>query len=59
VSDQDEAYFPLSLAELERNLRAVVAVKMQRAEAIDAAAAAVTGTVAAVEDDAADSEPKE
>jgi hypothetical protein len=59
VSDRDDAYFPLSLAELERNLRAVVALKKQRAEAIDAAAAAVTGTVAAVDDEAADSEPKE
>jgi|ERR1700760_791549 hypothetical protein len=49
VGDQDEEYFPLSLAELERNLRAVVAAKKQRAEAIDAAAAASTGTVAAVE----------
>jgi len=33
VSDRDESYFPLSIAELERNLRAVVAVKQKRAEA--------------------------
>jgi hypothetical protein len=49
VSDQADDYFPLSIAELERNLRAVVAMKKQRAEAIDAAAAASTGTVAAVD----------
>jgi hypothetical protein len=59
VSDQNEDYFPLSIAELERNLRAVIAVKKQRAEAIDAAAAASTGTVAAVEEAAAESEPEE
>lgn len=33
VSDRDENYFPLTIAELERNLRAVVAVKQKRAEA--------------------------
>ena len=49
VSDQDDAYFPLSLAELERNLRSVVALKKQRAEAIDAAAESSTGTVAALD----------
>ncbi len=59
VSDQNEEYFPLSIAELERNLRAVVAAKKQRAEAIDAAAAASTGTVAAVKGGAAESEPVE
>ena len=58
VSDRDDAYFPLSLAELERNLRAVVAMKKQRAEAIDAAADAAAAVIA-VEDDAADNEPKE
>nr|WP_157504220.1 hypothetical protein [Luteibacter rhizovicinus] len=40
VSDQNEEYFPLSIAELERNLRSVVAMKKQKAEAIDAAAGA-------------------
>ncbi|MGA7436922.1 MAG: hypothetical protein WBW32_02205 [Luteibacter sp.] len=35
VSDRDESYFPLSIAELERNLRAVVAVKQKRAEAAE------------------------
>jgi len=52
VSDQDDAYFPLSIAELERNLRAVVALKKQRADAIDAAADAV------VADQIADSAPE-
>ena len=52
VSDRDDAYFPLSIAELERNLRAVVALKKQRADAIDAAADAV------VADQIADSEPE-
>ncbi|WP_213949449.1 hypothetical protein [Luteibacter sp. dw_328] len=58
VNDQDDAYFPLSIAELERNLRSVVAMKKQKAEAIDAAAeAASVGVV--VDDDAAKSEPQE
>jgi len=38
VSDQDDAYFPLSIAELERNLRSMIAVKKQQAEAADAVA---------------------
>jgi hypothetical protein len=59
VSDQDDAYFPLSLAELERNLRAVVALKKQRAEAIDAAAEAAGGTVVAVEAEPSKGEPEE
>jgi hypothetical protein len=61
VSDQDDAYFPLSIAELERNLRAVVAMKKQRVEAIDAAvdAAASSGFVSASDSEAAESEPKE
>src|SRR6187402_459274 len=33
VSDRDEEYFPLTIAELERNLRAVVAWKKLRADA--------------------------
>lgn len=33
ASDRDENYFPLTLAELERNLRAVVAWKAKRAQA--------------------------
>jgi hypothetical protein len=41
VSDRDDDYFPLSIAELERNLRAVVALKKQRAEAASAAEPAV------------------
>lgn len=40
VSDQSDDYFPMSIAELERNLRSVLAVKKQRAEADEAAAAA-------------------
>ena len=61
VSDQDDAYFPLSLAELERNLRAVVSVKKQRAEAIDAAvdAAASSGFVSASDGGGAEGESKE
>jgi hypothetical protein len=61
VSDRDDAYFPLSLAELERNLRAVVALKKQRADAIDAAAEAATsaGAVADVDDDVTESKPEE
>jgi len=39
VSDRDDDYFPLSIAELERNLRAVVVLKKQRAEKAEAAAA--------------------
>lgn len=39
VSDRDDDYFPLSIAELERNLRAVLALKKQRAEKAEAAAA--------------------
>jgi len=61
VSDQDDAYFPLSLAELERNLRAVVSVKKQRAEAIDAAvdAAASSGFVSASDGGVTEGESKE
>jgi hypothetical protein len=33
VSDRADNYFPLTIAELERNLRAVVAEKQRRAEA--------------------------
>jgi hypothetical protein len=35
VGDRDERYFPLTIAELERNLRAVVAAKQKRAEAAE------------------------
>jgi hypothetical protein len=40
VSDRDEEYFPLTIAELERNLRAVVAWKKLRADAAAAPAPA-------------------
>jgi hypothetical protein len=39
VGDRDERYFPLTIAELERNLRAVVAMKQKRAEAQEKPAA--------------------
>ena len=32
VTDREENYFPLSIAELERNLRALIACKSQRRE---------------------------
>lgn len=53
VSDRDEAYFPLTIAELERNLRAVVAWKKARADA--AAAPAASAAPAADEQSAAES----
>lgn len=40
VSDKAENYFPLSIAELERNLRSVVAWRQQKAQASQAAEAA-------------------
>jgi len=39
VGDRDEDYFPLTIAELERNLRAVVAWKKVRSDAASASAA--------------------
>jgi hypothetical protein len=56
VSDRDDDYFPLSIAELERNLRAVVALKKQRAEKAEAAAAPTPAAAAA---EAAPSAPPE
>jgi hypothetical protein len=37
VTDSDENYFPLTIAELERNLRSVIAWKAKRAQAAQAA----------------------
>ncbi|MDF3983935.1 hypothetical protein P3W23_18215 [Luteibacter sp. PPL554] len=37
ASDRDEQYFPLTIAELERNLRAVVAFRQARAGASEGA----------------------
>ncbi|SDG54540.1 hypothetical protein [Dyella sp. 333MFSha] len=39
VGDRDEDYFPLTIAELERNLRAVVAWKKVRSDAASSEAA--------------------
>lgn len=35
ASDRDENYFPLTIAELERNLRAVIAWKAKRTQVAD------------------------
>jgi hypothetical protein len=57
VGDRDEDYFPLTIAELERNLRAVVAWKKARSDAASASGAAApsapSGGASAASSDAA------
>jgi hypothetical protein len=50
VGDRDEDYFPLTIAELERNLRAVVAWKKARADAATAPSTSSAPAAAAAPD---------
>lgn len=50
VSDSDDSFFPMSIAEVERNLRALIVLRTARREEGDGATAADLAEVAADED---------